>query len=237
MWNKLCSYIFSVTQIISIIFQIFRIFRNFRTLLWHACSLVSSGPLLSLDWVPSFRPKHDTSLFRPASPSIHFLSTDMAMDLSLCPVRALRTFLSVSSSWVSCSTPDIRQQFLWYLPGCHSHLSVSSLSTLFIRTVRSALSFAGLPTRSNIGPHQMRKLAASLSVGSGQDEVTVMRNMGFSSLKILRKNYVAAAPPLRFACSLHGGPFSPQVSFLIWYGPIFISSNNKKKMIWSKIQN
>ena len=76
--------------------------------------------------------------------------------------------------------------------------------------VRDALSDAGSPVPAKVGPHQMRKFAASLSLQVGQDEDLVRKNMGFSSVRILRKNYVAKVPPLKVACSLPGGPFLPQ---------------------------
>ena len=41
----------------------------------------------------------------------------------------------------------------------------------------------------------------------GQDEELVRANMGFSSLTILRKNYLAGVPELRHSCVLPGGPF------------------------------
>ena len=56
----------------------------------------------------------------------------------------------------------------------------------------------------------MRKLAASLSHLVGQDENTVRTNMGFSSVTILRKNYVAKTQPPKLACVLPGGPFIPK---------------------------
>ena len=53
----------------------------------------------------------------------------------------------------------------------------------------------------------MRKFAASYSSMVGQDEEEVVRVMGFSSNRILRKNYVAQVPPLLVPCVLPGGPF------------------------------
>ena len=61
----------------------------------------------------------------------------------------------------------------------------------------------------SVTPHQMRKFAASYSHKVGQDEETVRVAMGFSSVSILRKNYVADVPPLRHPCVLPGGSYSP----------------------------
>ena len=60
-----------------------------------------------------------------------------------------------------------------------------------------------------IGVHQMRKLAATYAIQVGQDEQVVKVKLGFSTVRILRKNYVAEAPSLREACVLPGGSFVP----------------------------
>ena len=80
---------------------------------------------------------------------------------------------------------------------------------MFISVVKDALSDAGLSTSLPIGPHQVRKLAASHSRRAGRDEQALRRLMGFSSVSILRKNYVSEVTPLNVACVLPGGPFFP----------------------------
>ena len=60
-----------------------------------------------------------------------------------------------------------------------------------------------------IGIHQTRKLAAAYSLQVGHDEQVVKSKMGFSEVRILRKNYIAAVPALREACVLPGGSFIP----------------------------
>ena len=169
-------------------------------------SVSSSGTTLSLDWVPGFSPKHFEAGFQPPCPSIHFLADDGSSDLSLCPVRAYRAFLQRSSSWLdSRSSPDASLHF-WVSP-CSTPLSIPHLTGLFIGAVKDSLLASGLVAPSSIGPHQMRKLAALLSLSVGQDEELVRANMGFSSLTILRKNYVSRVPELRHSCVLPGGPF------------------------------
>ena len=81
---------------------------------------------------------------------------------------------------------------------------------MFIKVVKDALRDAGLPLGIKIGPHQMRKLGASLSHKVGQDEDHVRKVMGFSSMGVLRKNYIADVPSLNIACVLPGGPYFPQ---------------------------
>ena len=63
-----------------------------------------------------------------------------------------------------------------------------------------------------IGVHHMRKLAATYAIQVGQPEDRVRVKLGFSSVRIMRKNYVAEAPPLRVACVLPGGAFIPDRS-------------------------
>ena len=86
-------------------------------------------------------------------------------------------------------------------------LSIPHLTGIFIGAVKDSLLASCLESPSSIGPHQRRKLAASLSLAVGQDEELVRTNMGFSSLTILRKNYVSRVPELRHSCVLPGGPF------------------------------
>ena len=60
-----------------------------------------------------------------------------------------------------------------------------------------------------IGIHQTRKLAAAYAIQVGQDEQVVKVKLGFSEVRILRKNYIANVPRLREACVLPGGAFIP----------------------------
>ena len=60
-----------------------------------------------------------------------------------------------------------------------------------------------------VGIHQIRKLAASHSIQAGHEEQVVKEKMGFSEIKMLRKNYIAQVPRLKVACVLSGGTFIP----------------------------
>ena len=60
-----------------------------------------------------------------------------------------------------------------------------------------------------VGVHQIRKLAASHSTQAGHNERTIKEKMGFSEVKILKKNYIARVPGLSIACVLPGGSFIP----------------------------
>ena len=60
-----------------------------------------------------------------------------------------------------------------------------------------------------VGIHQIRKLAASHSTQAGHNERIIKEKMGFSEVKILKKNYIAKVPDLKVACVLPGGSFIP----------------------------
>ena len=68
--------------------------------------------------------------------------------------------------------------------------------------------FCGEPS-VEVGIHQIRKLAASRSVQAGHNEHTIKEKMGFSEVKILRKNYIARVPNLKVTCVFPGGTFIP----------------------------
>ena len=61
----------------------------------------------------------------------------------------------------------------------------------------------------NVGIHQIRKLASSHAIRAGQKERIIKEKMGFSEVKILRKNYITQVPSLKVTCVLPGGTFIP----------------------------
>ena len=126
-----------------------------------------------------------------------------------CPARAFLTYIRVSSSWSVVSSQGHNN--LWFLPKSRGPLSVRKVTKLFSSLVEDCRLFYGLSIDLSIGPHQMRKLAASYAHLVGQDEDTV-KDMGFSSVSTLRKHYVGDVPPLRLPCVLPGGPFFPEPS-------------------------
>ena len=154
-------------------------------------------------------PKHCDQNFSPSSPSISYLASDRSTDLSLCPIRAYRIYFAVSCTWLPPVAAQDPLRCLWVQPGNPAPLTIRKLTRLFIDVVKDALLEAGLSTAISIGPHQMRKLGASHSKNVGHDENLMKRVMGFSSLNILRKNYIAGVPPLNIACVLPGGPYFP----------------------------
>ena len=93
---------------------------------------------------------------------------------------------------------------------------MSDLFKSLVRDSFQALGGVGALLRVNradvdgpIGIHQMRKLAATYAIQVGQEEQVVKVKLGFSDVRILRKNYIAQAPPLKEACVLPGGSFIP----------------------------
>ena len=168
-----------------------------------------SSPSLVLPWVPGYVPKHHTSSFQSSHPSIGCFSPDGSMVDTLCPVRAYNIFLERSSLWLTALPSSQRHQFLWAHPSSPSPRNAKSLSALFISLVKDCRYLHRLPADIPIGPHQMRKLAASYAARVGQPESRVLSVMGFSSGKVFRKNYVAWVPPLLVPCVLPGGSYVP----------------------------
>ena len=163
---------------------------------------------LVLSLLPSFLPKHHTPGFMSSPPCIGFF--DKSLLAHPCPARAFLTYIRVSSSWSVVSSQGHNN--LWFLPKSRGPLSVRRVTKLFSSLVEDCRLFYGLSIDLSIGPHQMRKLAASYAHLVGQDEDTVKDNMGFSSVSTLRKHYVGDVPPLRLPCVLPGGPFFPEPS-------------------------
>ena len=65
----------------------------------------------------------------------------------------------------------------------------------------------------SIGPHHMRKLAASYSaimMGDSKNlERALMDRMGYQSMTVLKKNYISSVPGLKFKCVIPLGTYMP----------------------------
>ena len=85
---------------------------------------------------------------------------------------------------------------------------IQNLTKCFKNTVMEARNWAGLTQDIPIGPHQVRKLAASYSKKLGMPEKIFRKKMGFSSVAIMRKNYMGEVPDLKFSCVLPGGIYN-----------------------------
>ena len=167
----------------------------------------SKSGSLSLLWVPDFRPKHFTPSFRPCPPSISPIGSSSSRDVLLCPVRAYQIYKDRSEPWLEDVPLLLRHRSpLWSLPGQTVPSPVRTLTAWFISLVKDYRRRDGLSTDISVGPHQMRKFAASYSLHLGQNPEGVRKTMGFSSLTILRKNYLAhTVTPLLMPCVLPGG--------------------------------
>ena len=126
----------------------------------------------------------------------------------LCPVRAYKIYLECSQNWLNRFPADQHPKVLWSVPMSTRQASAEYLSDLFRALVGDSRRFLGEP-EVMIGMHQVRKLAASHALQEGQDEQVIKVKMGFSEVRILRKNYIAPVPRLKVACVLPGGTFIP----------------------------
>ena len=156
-------------------------------------------------------PKFIPSEFRAPTPSISSMDSAHSSDRLLCPVRAFRIYLERSQEWLDGVPLLLRlHSSLWSFPDSGVQVPTCVLSSWFRNLVVDSQRLNGLPVPKDIGPHQVRKLAASYARKAGQAEPLVQRVMGFSSRVILRKNYVADVPPIHFPCVLPGGTFLPR---------------------------
>ena len=164
---------------------------------------------LILKWVDGYVPKFRSSRWSPSVPSIGRL----ASDVSLCPIRAYREYLSRISPWF-VHLPDTRRHpYLWVNNNrTATRMPKSQLTRWFISLVKDSRRYHNSNGSVPIGPHQCRKFAASYSVLLGQDLDRVLDIMGFSSPKIFHKNYVGPVPPLGIPCVFPGGPYKPVTS-------------------------
>ena len=167
-------------------------------------------PGLSLNWLKGFRAKTYSPKFQPPNPSISYLISNRASDILLCPVRAYKIYVLRSLDWLEGVPLGIRPMSLWSIPSSPNPASILFLTKIFKSVVEDSRKDKFLTNKVPIGPHQMRKFAASYANKVGQVEDRIRINMGFSSLKILRKNYVAKVPDLKIHCVLPGGTFIPE---------------------------
>ena len=147
-----------------------------------------------LKWLPAFKAKHYTSNFQPIDPSISKLESDDS-DRLLCPVRAWEIFSLRRARVINHVNND-----------CFWTLSLNSLSRVLISLVAASRRFSDCSTSVAIGPHHLRKFAASYSktflVRSIKHERLLVKQMGCSSISVLKRVYINQVPPVRFTCVL-----------------------------------
>ena len=164
---------------------------------------------LSLGWVEGFSPKNRTPNFSPENPSIGFLALNSIEDNNLCPVRAYKMYLLKSRELIDNFPLPPLPKCLWVRRRSSRPVNIKYLTDSLKNLIQDSRNFNNLNANIPIGPHQVKKLSASLAYQVGQDEIRVKQVMGFSSLSILRKNYVAYVRPLDIQCVLPGGTFTP----------------------------
>ena len=164
------------------------------------------GKSVTIHWLPDYAPKHFNKDFQPHLPSFEGLDSSSCDDLLLCPIRAFRIYLGKfqSNPRGSITRP------LW------PHSS-KVLTNMFIATILQAKHFAGNLANVPIGPHQMRKFAASYSAKmlmlSEIEETKVMERMGCKTMNVLKRHYINHIPNVSFKIVIPAGTFIPALHF------------------------
>ena len=85
------------------------------------------------------------------------------------------------------------------------------LATLLVILVKGSIEFAGKPITMRIGPHQFRKLAASLCYNFFPKEKRKLLplRMGSAALRVLRRAYIRQLRRPGLACVAPLGTVSP----------------------------
>ena len=160
------------------------------------------GRAMRLHLLKGARTKVFTAKFIPKPPIVEALDLRPGIDSILCPVRALNIYFEA----LDPSKRFVNTVRFW-------DFSCSQLSGIFRKCVSDALSFAHLPTDVKIGPHQVRKLAASYSKplvdANPSLKKKLYERMGSNGLGVLEKVYIQEVPQLDTVCVLPVGTFFP----------------------------
>ena len=161
----------------------------------------AQGNALKLFCLEGYVPKHYDQAFKPKDPIIDRLDSNDPEDCRLCPVRAFNIYLGQLGG-------NPRQSIrvpLW-------NLDTKDLTKLFCKVVLHSRLRKNIHAHGTVGPHQVRKLAASYSavlMGPSKDlERTLMDRMGCSSMMVLKKNCINVVPSLNVTCVLPVGTFN-----------------------------
>ena len=164
--------------------------------------VINQGNSLQLYWLDEFKPKHYEPKFKPKHPIIDELDTGGNDNIQLCPIRAFNIYVNK----VNGSGRHSGKVPLW-------KQDIADLTELFNGVVTDSFKFVNLVVGDNVGPHQMRKFAASYShvmlLENPALERRLLDRMGFASMVILKKNYVDNVPDLYTRCVLPVGTFIP----------------------------
>ena len=162
----------------------------------------NQGNSLKLYWLDDFRPKHFNAKFIPKDPCIDFIDSDISNELKLCPARAYNLYVNMVNNGArhSVRSPLWKQDKV-------------ELSEMFKAVVADSARFANVLLEDSVGPHDMRKFAASYSAllleANPALEKRFIDRMGCASMTVLKRHYIKEVPPLEFKCVLPLGTFLP----------------------------
>ena len=165
-------------------------------------SSFNQGNSLKLYWLDSFKPKHFNAKFIPKDPCIDFIESDTGEDLKLCPARAYNLYVNRLNNGARHSV----RSPLW-------RRDKVELTKLFKSVIADSATFADVTLEDSVGPHDMRKFAASYSAllleANPALERRFIDRMGCASMTILKRHYIKEVPPLEFKCVLPLGTYFP----------------------------
>lgn len=164
----------------------------------------NGGSLLRLHWLPNYVPKHYNKDFRPPMPAMECMFSDSPLETRLCPVKSMQTFLAITHP--AAGSPSSLP--LWTS-------NTVELSKMFISTANRARRIADDLDVVRMGPHQMRKFAASYSTlvmrSSNLPEKLLLDRMGCKTMSVLKRTYINKVPRLSFKVVVPVGTFSPEI--------------------------
>ena len=105
----------------------------------------------------------------------------------------------------------VNDKCLW--PKCQT-----ALATLLVNVVKDSIEYAGKPITMKIGPHQFRKLAASLCYNffpMDKRKKLLPTRMGSAALRVLRRAYIRQLRRPGLACVAPLGTVSPRVMLVL----------------------
>ena len=144
-----------------------------------------------------FSSQNENQNFKAQDPSICEIE---GPDKSLCPIRALRIFMRKRER----ATYYVNDRCLW-------PRNQAALTTLLVKLVKDSVRHAKKIPSMNIGPHQFRKLAASLCYNffpKVQRKLLPLR-MGSAALTVLKRAYIRLLGRPGIACVAPLGTVSP----------------------------
>ena len=162
----------------------------------------NQGNSLKLYWLDDFRPKHFNAKFIPKDPCIDFIDSDISDELKLCPARAYNLYVNMVNNGArhSVKSPLWKQDKV-------------ELTEMFKAVVADSARFANVLLEDSVGPHDMRKFAASYSAllleANPALERRFIDRMGCASMTVLKRHYIKEVPPLEFKCVLPLGTCLP----------------------------